>query len=200
MYPGYREAEKNQIKERSIGGSAMEVTGKIQNVAYGMDGKIIMSLTVNEKMAVQNEYQNLMQKDKLAITIAPYRQRRSMDANAYMWQLCQKLAEKLGNTKDEVYKKAVRDVGQFEIIPIRNDAADRWIEIWNGKGLGWFAEVLDDSKLQGYKKIITYYGSSVYDSREMSVLIDCIVRDCEDQGIETLPPHELAALCEAYNK
>jgi hypothetical protein len=178
----------------------MEVTGTLQNVGYSLDGKMVVTLLVNEKNAVQSEYQKLMEKDKLAITIAPYRKKRSLDANAYMWQLCQKLAEKLGTTKEAVYKKAIRDVGQFEIIPIRNDAAERWIEIWRGKGLGWFAEVMDDSKLKGYKKVITYYGSSVYDSREMSVLVDYIVQECKDQEIETLPEHELAALCEVYNQ
>ncbi len=35
---------------------------------------------------------------------------------------------KIGNTKEYVYKKTIREVGQFEIIPIRNDAVERWIK------------------------------------------------------------------------
>lgn len=117
-----------------------------------------------------------------------------MDANAYCWILCQKIAEVIHSTKEDVYKRAIRDVGQFEIVPIRDEAVDRWIEVWGGKGLGWFAEVLDDSKLAGYKKIISYYGSSVYSSREMAILIDNLIDECRELGVETAAPEEIESL------
>jgi len=112
--------------------------------------------------------------------------------------LCQKIAEVLRTTKELVYQKFIRDVGQFEIVPIKNEAVERWIEVWNSKGLGWFAEVMEDSKLKGYKKVISYYGSSCYDSREMSVLLDEVVRECKELNIETLPPDEIKALKESW--
>ena len=108
--------------------------------------------------------------------------KRSNDANAYCFVLCQKIAEVIKSTKENVYKAAIRQVGQFEILPIKNEAVDRWIETWDSKGLGWFAEILEDSKLPGYKKVISYYGSSVYDSREMAVLLDEIVNQCKELG------------------
>ena len=117
-----------------------------------------------------------------------------MDANAYCWILCQKIAEVIRSTKEDVYKRAIRDVGQFEIVPIRDEAVDRWIEVWGSKGLGWFAEVLDDSKLTGYKKIISYYGSSVYNSREMAILIDNLIDECRELGVETATPEEIESL------
>ena len=36
-----------------------------------------------------------------------------------------------------------------------------------------------------------YYGSSCFDTKEMAVFIDGIVRECKDPNIETLPPDEL---------
>jgi len=72
--------------------------------------------------------------------------------------------------------------------------------MWSSKGLGWFAEVLDDSKLPGYKKIIAYYGSSVYDTREMSILIDEIVSQAKELNIETLPPDEVESLKALWGK
>ena len=131
---------------------------------------------------------------RLAVTIEQERRRRSLDANAYCWTLCQKIAEAIGSTKELVYKKTIRDVGQFEIVPIREDAVETWIERWGNKGLGWFAEVLDDSKLDGYKKVISYYGSSVYDSREMAILIDEIVTQCHELEIDTKTPAELESM------
>ena len=136
----------------------------------------------------------------LSVDVKAHRERRSLDANAYCFVLCQKIAEAIGSTKELVYKKTIRDVGQFEIVPIRKDAVETWIERWGSKGLGWFAEVLDDSKLDGYKKVISYYGSSVYDSREMSILLEEILTQCKEIGIETLMPTEVQNLKDLWGK
>jgi hypothetical protein len=136
---------------------------------------------------------------KLDAEIKIHRERRSLDSNSYCWVLCQKIAEVIGSTKELVYQKTVRDVGQFEIVPIKDEAVERWIEVWKGKGLGWFAEVMEDSKLPGYKKIISYYGSSVYNQREMSVLINEIVQQCKELGIETLTKEEIESMNKKWN-
>jgi len=137
---------------------------------------------------------------ELQVDIKQYRVKRSLDANAYCFTICQKIAEEIKNTKEFVYKTAIREVGQFEIVPIKNEAVERWIESWDSKGLGWFAEVLEDSKLEGYKKVISYYGSSVYDAREMSVLLEEIVREAKELGIETMPENERNALLNEWGK
>ena len=48
--------------------------------------------------------------------------------------------------------------------------------------------------------IRAYYGSSRYNTRQMSRLIDSIVQDCKDLGIETLPPEKLAAMKEEWGR
>lgn len=53
-------------------------------------------------------------------------------------------------------------------------------------------------KLPDYKKVISYYGSSVYDSREMSILINEIVDQVKGLDIETMTPEELNALNEEW--
>ena len=76
----------------------------------------------------------ITEKDKLLqVKIKQYRQKRSLDANAYCWILAQKIAEVIGNTKEFVYKRAIRQVGQFEIVPIKDDAVERWIKNWESK-------------------------------------------------------------------
>jgi hypothetical protein len=132
----------------------------------------------------------------LDVEVKKHRKKRSLDANAYCWILCQKIAEKLNTTKEEVYQKFVREVGQFEIVPIQNDKAQFWIDNWNSRGLGWFSEELSKSKIEGYTNIINYYGTSIYDSREMSLIIEAIVSEAIDLGIETMTPNELRRLIE----
>lgn len=142
--------------------------------------------------------------DKLTVKVNKYRKRRSLDANDYCWVLCQKLAEvlslsgKMKLTKDDVYRKHIREVGQFVDIPLKAEAVEDYKRHWEAKGDGWIFEERGDSKLPGYKKVRTYFGSSSYDTREMAVLINSIVEDCKEQGIETMPPDELKSMMEAW--
>lgn len=140
--------------------------------------------------------------------IKKHREKRSQDANSYCWVLLRKMAEKLADitpdgktkTKEELYRDNIKDVGVYEPLPIREDAVERFCKSWAEKGIGWFVEIVDDSKLPGYKRVHAYYGSSTYNTAEMSRLIDNIVQECKALDIETLPPHELERLKEEWNK
>ena len=45
-----------------------------------------------------------------------------------------------------------------------------------------------------------YRGSSTYDSKEMSLLIEGTVSDAKDLGIETIPPDELERMMLMWGK
>ena len=68
-------------------------------------------------------------------------------------------------------------------MPIKDEAVESFLTRWAYKGIGWFAEVVDDSKLKGYKLVFAYYGSSTYSKDAMSRLIDYLVQDAEQMGI-----------------
>lgn len=142
-----------------------------------------------------------MKKDKVyEADLKEHRKKRSLDANSYAWVLLGKLANKVGLPKEDVYRELIKDVGNnYEILPIRNDAVDKWIANWQSKGIGWVCDILGESKLDGYTNVITYYGSSTYDSLQMSKLINLIVDECKQQGIETMTPAELAMLMDGWS-
>lgn len=128
------------------------------------------------------------------------KKKRSLDANAYFWVLCGKLAAKVGLTKEEVYRELIRDIGDnYEILPIRDHAVQKWIEVWGKHGIGWVCEVLGRCRTPGYTNVIAYYGSSTYDTAQMSALINLTVHECKQQGIETMTPQELRLLLESWD-
>lgn len=166
---------------------------------YNEHQKAEVLLTTDSRMVDISREKDIVSRGKQLIAdIKQYRRPRSLDANGYMWQLCQKIAEVIRSTKEEVYKKAVQEVGQFEIVPIRDDAVERWVHNWEGKGLGWHAEIIGASKIEGYTNTMNYFGSSVYDTREMAILIDYIVDEAKNADIEVLPPHEVQRLKEEW--
>lgn len=125
---------------------------------------------------------------------------RSLDANAYFWVLCDRLSERTGLSKEEIYKHSIREIGGVsETYCGKKDAIDRLVEVWESKGLGWQVETFP-SKLDGCVNAILYYGSSSYDTKQMSRLIDNIVQDCKTVGIETMTPAELSLLMDRWEE
>lgn len=164
---------------------------KKPQIAILLGGDIQITFTAPK--SVLREFEGLLDKP-LTVTVKEYRQKRSLSQNSYLWVLLDKLAEKVNRSKEDIYKIYVKDYGVFEILPIRNDCVDRFTTNWGKNGLGWFCEDLGESKLSGYTKLIAYYGSSTYNSKEMARLIDAVIHDCEEQGIQAMPLSEIMLL------
>ena len=112
--------------------------------------------------------------------------KRSLSANGYAWALMDEIAAALRITKEEVYRKAINDVGVFTEMRFKDaEAARRFKPIWQANGMGWLTKTIDDTT------VYAYYGSSSYDTAEMARLIDYIVDEAKRLHIETLPPDRL---------
>ena len=134
------------------------------------------------------------------LTVKEHRKKRSLDANAYAWVLIGKLADAMRLTPIEVYTNAIQSIGgNYEVIPIREEAVDKFTEAWKKQGLGWPCVDMGPSKIQGYKNLRAYYGSSTYDTRQMSLLIDALIQDCKALDIETLSEEKLSAMMEGWD-
>lgn len=176
----------------------MKSVGTIEDISIDyktQKPKILITLNERESLSGLEE----LKEDKLSIEIKKYRNKRSLDANAYMWVLISKLEEKVNISKDVIYKDAIKNIGVYEVIPVKNEAVERFIEAWTKNGLGWVCETTK-SKLEGYTNVLAYYGSSTYDTAEMSRLIDLIVQECKQLNIETMSKEELNSLIESWGK
>ena len=80
-----------------------------------------------------------------------YKQKRSLDSNAYAWVLLGKLQDKLHIPKEDIYRDLIKNIGSFEIIPVKNEAVERFRQAWSNHGLGWITETMK-SKLERFYK------------------------------------------------
>lgn len=173
----------------------METKCKYHSLQFTVDGTQLLTL------AIQGDFRPYIEEfaDKdLKAEIKPFKAKRSISANAYAWTLINRLSEKLKITPTEIYKNAIRNIGGVsETICCQTKAVDNFRKVWESNGIGWQTEILD-SKIEGCTNVICYYGSSEYDTEQMSRLIDNIVQDCKAVGIETMTPAELSRLCEEW--
>lgn len=134
------------------------------------------------------------------LTVKEHKQKRSLNANSYAWTLMDKLAEKLRMAKTDVYRSYIKEIGgNNSLVCVQDKALDDLIKTWTAHGIGWIAEP-EKSKLDGCTNVRLYYGSSVYDTAQMSRLIELIVADCKANDIETLTPEELSRMSEEWGR
>jgi hypothetical protein len=173
----------------------VKLTGKIVDSSLDfISGHPKITLSINEKNTFLHGFDELNNKEKLSIEIKPYRRKRSLDANAYAWKLMDMISEETGIRKEEIYREYIKNIGGCsEIVCVRNDAVDKLCAGWSRNGIGWQTDTFP-SKIEGCTNVILYYGSSTFDTKQMSRLIDMIVHDCEEYGIETKSPDEIANL------
>lgn len=163
---------------------------------FAGDYEVVLVIPASQKQAVERLYNETTNYYKpMVAKIVKKTNKRSVDANSYCWILCDKIAEKINSTKEEVYQKAIKQVGVFKTLLLQNEAVEDFIRLWNKNGLGDYAEVLHESKKnEGCSVVIAHFGSSKYDTKEMARLIDYIVSEAKELGIQTETPEEIERL------
>lgn len=157
--------------------------------------KITILLDTNNKELVEE----LKNDGKLNIELKKYRKKRSLDSNAYAWVLLGELQNVLNVPKEEIYRDLIKNIGSYEVIPVKNEAVERFRQAWSKNGLGWITETMK-SKLEGYTNVVAYYGSSTYDTKEMTRLTELLVEECKQFGIEIKPQAEIDSLLKEWDK
>nr|DAQ77688.1 MAG TPA: NinB protein [Caudoviricetes sp.] len=131
---------------------------------------------------------------KYTVTIKEFRKKRSRDANAYAWVLMNKLAGKLNMGVRDLYRHYIPDIPEnSQVVCVPTEAVEKLQSGWEHNGIGWCSDTLK-SKLPGCTNVVLYYGSSTFDQKQMGVLLDLIIEDCKQVGVEYLTPEELERL------
>ena len=131
-------------------------------------------------------FQPFVGKD-ITLKITKYSERRSLDANAYLWVLCTKLAEVLKTSKDEVYEEFIQRYGYVDEPPISISVLAS-VDMSKIDGHWKYLKDSSDGRFKAYMRL---RGTSEYTSKEMAHFLDMVVQECKEQGIETLPSEEL---------
>lgn len=141
-----------------------------------------------------------MKPRKYVAEIKEYREKRSLDANKYFWLLLDKVAASIERTKEDLYLDYIKKIGPFKDFTMTEDEAKTFRAAWSRLGTGWPTEQVDFTPDGENVVIRAYYGSSVYNKKQMSRLIDLVVQDAKEMGVETMTPAELASLLEEERK
>ncbi len=179
----------------------MRATGTLQAIEHSLEGQIIAKFAFEDDrqtVASLKELEGL----KATIQAEKWQDRKSNQANAYLWVLCDKIAKAIGSTKDIVYEMCLKDAGVFEDKEVPRDTVKDYADFnkyriiepqyvfdahcQKVEGLSVVDDVIEMVGLRCWR------GSHTYNKQEMSHLINEVVYQAKELNIETATPDELA--------
>lgn len=142
------------------------------------------------------------------VSIKKARKKRSLDANGYYWQLSGKLAEALKISKPRLHNQLLRRYGQLEIVEGRavyiilpdTEEVEKKVDEDEVLHLRPTAQVKEGKGGLMYRTYMLLKGTHDYNTKEMSVLIDGLVSECKEAGIETATPEEIERMKQLYDE
>lgn len=174
----------------------LEIVGRFTNYSRDfLTDESRVSFSTNYELPADELLQ--LQEKELKITVKEYRKRRSTDANACYWAQLGKLARKLKIPAEDIYKRHIKDMSNYQVLCMSEKAVSSFEEMWCSDHIGRFVETRA-SRLEGCVTVLAYYGSSDFNTKEMSVLIENLMEDCREAGVSTIPDKEVERLLRTW--
>lgn len=141
----------------------------------------------------------LTQDKPLTCEIKEKKEKRSLNANNYCWALVGEIAEVIGTSNNEVYEQMITRYSKaYTFMAVKPSDVERTKATLKGNHI--YAFEIGECKVNGKDatQLQLFYGSSTFDKKEMARLIDGIVSEAKELGIETATPDEIAKMKEEW--
>lgn len=170
------------------------ILGHIKNFT-----KDIISGKQNLTLEVSGDITELVDKLKdelLSIDIKKYRKKRSLDANGLLWHCIGEIANALRTDKWEVYLMMLKRYGVYTYGVFRENKIEHVKKMWRE------TEVVGEVDINGEKgvQMLLYFGSSTYDTAEFSRLLDGVISEMKEIGLQPPTSGEMRRLLEEWGK
>ena len=139
----------------------------------------------------------LTTKDREAVwDIVPHKEKRSLNANALLWKMLGEVAAALRTDKWSVYLTMLKRYGTYTYICVKPKAVEAVKKQWRE------CEVIGEIDVNGDKAVqmLCYYGSSTMNTKEFSVLLDGVISEMKEMGLETPADRDLQRAIEQKRK
>jgi hypothetical protein len=166
------------------------------STTFSESGQQLITLALTSKTDIDDLKAIIANKKLLAIECKEYRKKRSLDANGMLWAICTQIANAIKSSKDEVYLTMLERYGVFTHVIVKPEAVERIKQEWRT------CRVLGEVTVNGKTgvQIQCYYGSHLYDSKEFSVLLEGVISEAREMGIEVISEQDKQLLIQQWGK
>lgn len=174
----------------------MEFTGQITNVSRDWKtDKYSITFSVNEPAAISAV--DSLKDSKLSIKAKKYRKHRSIDANRMLWACIGEIAAAILADKWDIYLQMLKRYGsKYTYICVKPNMVEAVKAQWRE------SEVIGTIDINGKEAVqmLCYFGSSTYDTKEFSVLLDGVISEMQEMGLETPPSADMKRALEDWER
>ena len=164
------------------------MNGWLKDLTVNRDGTQNVTVTVTSDFSATFDELN---GKPVTIEIKKASKLRSRNANAFCWALIDQIAEKTGEKVSDVYRHAIREIGGVStMVGMKDESIPTFRESWEKGHLGRQIEIIPGSTKPGWSNVKIWFGSSEFDTAQMSRLIDSLIQDAEALGIPTITDEE----------
>lgn len=171
----------------------MKCTGRYKDAGLTLDRKLEITLEVNAEQEIIDE---LNKYNLLDIEIKKHSEKRSLDANGLLWHCIGQVAKTLSADKWTVYLMFLKRYGKYTYIVVKENAVEAMKSQWRE------CEVVGDIDIHGKKAVqmLCYFGSSTYNTKEFSDLLNGVIADMKEIGLEAPTTAEMQRSLESWEK
>ena len=173
----------------------MQGTGNVKSIQrdFVTNKALVTVMFDNASPAV---LQSLSSEEKYQITIEKPKKKRSLDANGMLWACIGEIASTLRADKWDIYLQMLKRYGKYTYIVVKENVVEAVKKQWRE------CEVIGEIDIHGAKgvQMLCYFGSSTYDSKEFSVLLDGVISEMKDIGLQPPPSKEMRKALERLEK
>ena len=163
--------------------------GRLKDLTFNGDGTQNITVTVGANF--REMFDTLKDKD-VTVEIKNASNRRTNNQNAFAWKLIDEIAAASHTKISDVYRNAIREIGGVStMVGMKDDAIPVFRESWEKGHLGRQIEIIPGSTKPGWSNVKIFFGSSEFDTEQMSRMIDNLIQDAEALGIPTITEKEL---------
>lgn len=125
-----------------------------------------------------------------------FRGPRSAEANKLLWECIGRIAKAKNQDKWKVYLDMLKHYGKYTYVCVKPNVVEAIKEQWRE------CEEIGEIEINGKKavQLLCYFGSSTYNSQEFAQLLDGILAEMRDGGLETPGSEELDRALEQWNQ
>ena len=175
----------------------MKFTGQLKSISKDWaTGEFNITFSMNEP-AIE-ELDNLKDCEKLTIEVKKYREKRSLNANGLLWHCLGEIASSMNPPADkwDIYLQMLKRYGKYTYICVKPSVVDAMKAQWRE------SEVIGEIDINGQTAVqmLCYFGSSLYNTKEFSVLLDGVISEMKEMGLETPPTEEMRRVLEQWER
>lgn len=173
----------------------MECSGKLCEVSKDWKSRKFR-LTFEIAEDITGSIDKLSDCERLDLKVKKHREKRSLNANGLLWKCIGDIADALRTDKWQVYLTMLKRYGKFTYIVVKEKAVDAVKAQWRE------CEVIGEITVNGQKAVqmLCYFGSSTLDSKEFSALLDGVISEMKEMGLETPMQSDLKRVIDEYEE